>query len=239
MSSRRRPFDRKFDVSYRWERMGDMRARMVILTQDDESISQRTAEWVAAYEAIGAAHEDKQVLCRALIKRVKQAEAICLDGRGDIREPCLDREHLLGNEADAIFAARYFTIPQMALMQVGLLEEIAPGYYVEPAYDVLVRKGFLAELAGDYEAALQCYDGVPLPDRQLDDRMAACRRRLKRCVSHPDREAVEVCADCGRPICRDCSDSQRIYSPAEEQSLPYCRDCYERSVGFLNKHRRS
>ena len=66
----------------------------------------------------------------------------------------------LGNEVDAGFANGYFTISELARIQCGLHRMIAPGNFNGYNFDVLVRRGFLAELDGDFAEAARCYGGV-------------------------------------------------------------------------------
>ncbi len=213
-----------------------MRPNIVINVKAIADVGEKTQLWIEEYEKISSAQLEKQEICRQLTERVKKAAELCKSGKGDIKEPIFDGEFPLGDEKDAMFAAKFFTVAQMTLMQTGLVDKVPRGYYVEPAYDVLIRNGFLAELEGDYQSALNYYDGVPLPDYALKERMDLCRQRMKRCVSHPDKSAVDVCTSCGRPICKECKDTQQIYSRSDEMGLPYCKECYNASVRYLNKH---
>ncbi len=213
-----------------------MRPNVVINVQESADVGEKTQLWIEEYEKISSMQVEKQEICRKLTERVKKAAELCVSGKGDINEPIFDGEFPLGDEKDAMFAAKFFTVVQMALMQTGLADKVPRGYYVEPAYDVLIRNGFLAELEGDYQSAFNYYDGVPLPDYALKERMDLCRQRMKRCVSHPDKSAVDVCTSCGRPICKECKDTQQIYSRSDEMGLPYCKECYNASVRYLNKH---
>ncbi len=142
------------------------------------------------------------------------------------------------NERDAAFADQFFSPQDAALLKQGRFDEVKPGHFVEPAYDVLIRMGFLAELRGDYKEAVRCYNGDPLPGREVQERKDRCRSRLPHCVSHLYMDPVDTCTACGKPICRHCRDTQQIYSVSAEAGLPYCKECYDASTRYLQKHGR-
>ena len=52
------------------------------------------------------------------------------------------------------------------------------------------------------------------------------------CYYHPNRESTDICAICGKSICKECS--------LEIAGKTYCKDCLEKIVGFgiENKHTR-
>ncbi len=176
-------------------------------------------QWVEAYAQIATDHPELEELYLSFCLRICKGEPA--------------GSFAFYNAADADFAARYFTVPNIVRMQCRLWDEVHTGHYVEPAYDVLIRKGFLAEMMGDYKYALRCYDSVPLPGSDVKERMHLCSH----CVSHPDRKAVDVCTDCGKPICAECRDHNGIYSVSAEAGLPYCVECYEKNSGFVNRNR--
>ncbi len=181
-----------------------MKPYLVVATSDLSEIWEKTNEFIAQYGEIMKKYPEKEKICGFLTKRVFKAARLFEDrvqGSGPV-QPCnggwddsvydwldeqkereeaeFDGDFPLGNAADAEFAAQYFTVKQIAYIQCGLFDEVNIGHYVEPAYDVLARKGFIAELKGDYKEALRCYDGDPLPGKQLQSRIDNCKNKLEK-----------------------------------------------------------
>ncbi len=129
------------------------------------------------YDKIAAEYPEKEALCQALKARALRACALFENASEDFKE--LDGDFPLGNSYDGDFATPYFTLEKIALMQCGLQAKIKRAYYVEPAYDILVRNGFLAELEGDYKKAASCYSGVSLSS-SVYERERACREKIKK-----------------------------------------------------------
>ena len=88
----------------------------------------------------------------------------------------LDGDFPLGNAYDADFATPYFTIENIVRMQFGETYSIPTGYYVEPAYDVLIRKGFIYELLKEWAQAEECYRGAAM-SKSVQRREFECRRK--------------------------------------------------------------
>lgn len=91
----------------------------------------------------------------------------------------LDGNFPLGNERDARFASEFFSTDNLVKIQLGLFDEVECGYYTEYCDDVLVKKGFIAEMQGDFETALKCYGGVSL-SKAVQDREFECLNRIKK-----------------------------------------------------------
>ncbi len=133
-----------------------------------EKIEARKNEWIKIYNKIASENLAKEDICAVLIDRVKLAAKYCIERlvegkeENDGENALLDGDFPLGNAYDADFATPYFTLEQLAEIQCGATYSIKTGYYVEPAYDVLVRKGFIYELLHDWAEAEHCYGGVPL-----------------------------------------------------------------------------
>lgn len=88
----------------------------------------------------------------------------------------LDGDFPLGNAYDADFATPYFTIENLVRIQFGETHSVPTGHYVEPAYDVLVRKGFIHELQKEWKQAEDCYHGGGMA-KSVQRREAECRRK--------------------------------------------------------------
>ncbi len=165
-----------------------------------EEVTKIRDKWIEEYEKIAQSDMQRKELCEKLIERIKRAAKICIQrytsttssiinsGAHDDsyyewleevnaeEEASLDGGFPLGNSYDADFATPYFTIEQLARIQCGEVYSIQTGNYVEPAYDVLVRKGFLAELMEDWVEAEHCYGGVST-SKSVQQREFDCRRK--------------------------------------------------------------
>ena len=92
------------------------------------------------------------------------------------KERLLDGDFPLGNEFDAEFALPYFSVAELALIQLGKSEDIAVGYYNGYNSDVLIRKGFINEMQGRWSEAEQCYSGVSTSE-SVQQRELYCREK--------------------------------------------------------------
>ncbi len=88
----------------------------------------------------------------------------------------LDGDFPLGNAYDAEFATPYFTIENLVRIQFGETHSVPTGHYVEPAFDVLIRKGFIHELLKEWAQAEACYSGGGMGKR-VQNREFECRRK--------------------------------------------------------------
>ena len=95
----------------------------------------------------------------------------------DDENASLNGDFPLGNETDASFAGCYFSVSELAEMQCGLHHLIVAGSFNGYNFDVLVRKGFLAELYEDWPEAVHCYEGVPT-SKSVQEREYECRRKM-------------------------------------------------------------
>jgi len=150
-------------------------------------------EWLKEYAKYENDPSDGELA--ALLKdRVQKAYNLAVAGKLE-DDPSLDGDFPLGNTADAEFMVPMFRIHELVLLQLGAPHLVQAGHYVEPAYDVLVRKGILHELSGDYANAYVCYDGVPSPSS--NKRGYACKKialakydelmeKARKCLSEGD-----------------------------------------------------
>ncbi len=152
-----------------------MRPETVLKLTRNNAVAMRD-EWLRAYDEIRAAYPEKTTICHVLSNRVRLA-CVSLSEGLDLDSPSMDGNFPLGNEEDAAFANPFFSVKQLAEIQCGLHHLINPGHYVEPAYDVLVRRGFLAELDEDWEEAVHCYAGVGT-SKIVMQREYMCRRKV-------------------------------------------------------------
>ncbi len=157
-------------------------------------------EWVTAYREIVEKDSSKRELCDCIIDRIDRAtdlfirrhiepaksDAIShddsyyewLDEVKQEENNALDGDFPLGNEEDMAFASPYFTVKELAQIQMGCADDIFAGHYVEYADRVLVRKGILAEVKGDFKEAAAAYSGVST-SKMIQDREYACRRKTR------------------------------------------------------------
>lgn len=157
-------------------------------------------EWIAAYGEIADSDPSKEELCEFFVERIHRAaelfirrkiepsvsDAIShddyyyewLDEMKREENDSLDGEFPLGNEEDMVFAAPYFSVKELALIQAGCASDIYAGYYVEYADRVLIRKGILAEVKGDFKEAAAAYSGIST-SKMIQNREYACRRKMK------------------------------------------------------------
>lgn len=158
-----------------------MHAETVLkLTMQDtlQQAAQNRDAWIRAYREIVSEHPAAEDLAEQLIDRVQRAYAV-LEERETLRsdgslcqdpaymeefirqeeqqEAALDGTFPLGREEDAAFALPYFPIPDLARIQLGFAAQVHTGTYSEYAQDVLVRKGILLEVLGQWKEAERCY----------------------------------------------------------------------------------
>ena len=101
------------------------------------------------------------------LDEVKQEENNALDG-----------DFPLGNEEDMAFDSPYFSIKELAQIHMGCADEIFAGHYVEYTERVLVRKGILAEIKGEWKEAASAYSGIST-SKMIQKREYACRRKMR------------------------------------------------------------
>ncbi len=157
-------------------------------------------EWISAYREIAEKDSSKQELSDCFIDRIDRAadlfirrhiepvvsDAIShddsyyewLDEVKQEENNALDGDFPLGNEEDMAFASPYFTVKELAQIQMGCADDIFAGHYVEYADRVLIRKGILAEVKGDFEEAASAYSGIST-SKMIQDREYVCRRKMR------------------------------------------------------------
>ena len=179
-----------------------MHAETVLkLTMQDtlQQAAQNRDAWIRAYREIVSEHPAAEDLAEQLIDRVQRAYAV-LEERERLRsdgclcqdpaymeefirqeeqqEAALDGVFPLGREEDAAFALPYFPIPDLARIQLGFAAQVHTGTYSEYAQDVLVRKGILLEVLGQWKEAERCYQGVSTSSA-VQQREFACRTKAR------------------------------------------------------------
>lgn len=179
-----------------------MHAETVLkLTMQDtlQQAAQNRDAWIRAYREIVSEHPAAEDLAEQLIDRVQRAYAV-LEERETLRsdgslcqdpaymeefirqeeqqEAALDGAFPLGREEDAAFALPYFPIPDLARIQLGFAAQVHTGTYSEYAQDVLVRKGILLEVLGQWKEAERCYQGVSTSS-VVQQREFACRTKAQ------------------------------------------------------------
>lgn len=94
----------------------------------------------------------------------------------DDEDASLDGNFPLGNGRDAAFANSFFSIAELAKIRCGFSRLIDAGNFNGYNFDVLVRRGILAELDGDFALAARCYGGVST-SAAVQEREYECIRR--------------------------------------------------------------
>ncbi len=158
-------------------------------------------QWISEYQKYIEENIDKEELGELLIQRVTSAAEMLIkryvlvsieeqnkkDADSDFdyddynpeykeENASLDGDFPLGNAYDADFIVPYFGIKDLVRIQFGEIYSVPTGHYVEPAYDVLVRKGFIYELQGEWAQAEACYRGCGMAE-SVRRREAQCRRK--------------------------------------------------------------
>ena len=143
-----------------------MKPETVLGIKYREEPTAKLQEWLKEYAAIAAEFPGAEDLAQRLSKRAEKAGELITERNRpeppssshddmyyiemakimDDMDASFDGDFPLGNEADASFAGCYFSVPELAEMQCGLHHLIVAGSFNGYNFDVLVRKGFLAEL---------------------------------------------------------------------------------------------
>lgn len=175
-----------------------MRPETVLNLKPGDDPARIRDEWIKEYDLIAAEFYNDDLISK-LKERVNRAFKIyterktpehdpfpChdvtyyeeLDRVSEQEELTLDGDFPLGNEKDAEFANLEFSISELAEIQCGLHHLISAGNFTGHNYGVLVRRGFIAELFGDYPEAVRCYEGVS-GSKNVQDREYECRGKMK------------------------------------------------------------
>lgn len=181
-----------------------MKPETVLGIKYREEPTAKLQEWLKEYAAIAAEFPGAEDLAQRLSKRAEKAGELITERNRpeppssshddmyyiemakimDDMEASFDGDFPLGNEADASFAGCYFSVLELAEIQCGLHHLIVAGRFNGYNFDVLVRKGFLAELYEDWSEAVRCYEGVST-SKSVQEREDECRRKMaiegKRC----------------------------------------------------------
>lgn len=180
-----------------------MKPETVLGLKNGEDSKEKLQEWLKEYAAVAMEFPSAENLAKRLSKRAEKACTLILERNKpepfsshddmyymeiaktrDDEDASLDGDFPLGNEADANFASCYFSVSELVCIQCGLHHLIAAGSFNGYNFDVLVRKGFLAELYEDWPEAARCYEGVPT-SKSVQEREYECRRKTadegKRC----------------------------------------------------------
>ena len=181
-----------------------MKPEAVLGMKCGEEPKAKLQEWLKEYAAIAAEFPSAEDLAEKLSKRAEKACTLIFERNNpepfsslhddmyyiemakimDDENASLDGKFPLGSEPDAEFAGCYFSVPELAEMQCGLHHLIVAGSFNGYNFDVLVRKGFLAELYEDWPEAVRCYEGVST-SKSVQEREYECRRKManegKRC----------------------------------------------------------
>lgn len=179
-----------------------------------EAVDDCRNQWIAAFKEIAKKHWRHKKEAQKMIERIERACSMavthavhfdtgnvddCFLGERIAREneylrstekarKALEGKFPCGNEDDMRFARRFFSIRELAYIQMGFANEIDPDDLSEmPPYDKPYsdeafprkvsdqdqpkgRKGFLLECLGRYEEAIACYKamGEGCPEDRVD-----------------------------------------------------------------------
>lgn len=194
-----------------------MKPETVLGVKYREDPTAKLQEWLKEYAAIAAEFPSVEDLAQRLSKRAEKACDLITERNKpeppssshddmyyiemakivDNENASLNGDFPLGNETDASFAGCYFSVSELAEMQCGLHHLIVTGNFNGYNFDVLVRKGFLAELYEDWPEAVRCYEGVST-SKSVQEREYECRRKMtiegKRCY-----EKAQEYMESGKP----------------------------------------
>ena len=183
-----------------------MKPETVLAFQNGNDSKTVLDQWIEEYDRIAEDHTDCKNICATLKRRAEFACALYMERAEYVPAACcdetwyeefaksrdredasLDGDFSLGNETDAAFANDYFTVPELARIQCGLHRMIVLGDFNGYNFDELVRRGFLAELDGDFAEAARCYGGVST-SKSVQEREYDCR--LKAAADGGDADAA-------------------------------------------------
>ena len=198
-----------------------MEPQIVISRGYWESADDCIKQWIAAYKEIGKKSLSLRFRAKKMIDRIEKAGKLsvthatfyntgnvddCFLGEAIAREneylkkvqksyDSLDGDFPCGNEMDMRFARRYFSIREMAYIQMGFASEINPDDLSEvppvdkpfegeafpakitPEDQLLGRKGFIHECLGHYAEAIECYEAINEEGRPVG-RIKTLREKL-------------------------------------------------------------
>ena len=176
-----------------------------------EQIETIRDEWIAAYREIAESDSSKKELCDSFIVRINRAaelfirrriepvvsDAIShddyyyewLDEMKKEEDDSLNGDFPLGNEEDMKLASSFFWVKELALLQMGLAEQIEPelvffgfGHGNEKVVKNSARKGILADLRGSTEEAVEYYtthcNHSKYPDDYVYMRLKAIKNKV-------------------------------------------------------------
>ena len=149
-----------------------MRPELVLGMRSYSDPAKLRDEWLKEYAKYDNDISDGELAAQLKARMLKAYELVTAGKLED--DPSLDGDFPLGKTEDAEFMVPMFRIDQLVLLQLGAPHLVQAGHYVEPAYDVLVRRGILEELKGNYAQAYTCYNGVPSPSANA--RGYACKK---------------------------------------------------------------
>ena len=156
-----------------------MRPETVLNLKPGDDPAALRDQWIAGYDAFAKEYLNTEDLAKTLSERAKRAYALIKErtaaepasshdemfyieeaARRKADDASLDGDFPLGNEEDAAFAGHYFSIPELVSIQLGYHRQISCGNFSGYNFDVLIRKGFVAECDGEWMEAARCYEGV-------------------------------------------------------------------------------
>lgn len=185
-----------------------------------ESAGDVLERWISAYKEIAKKHIVLMARAKKMIKRIELASSLCVThatfyntgnvdecfyGEAVAREneflessqkarESLDGDFPCGNEDDMRFARRFFSIREMAYIQMGLAKELdlndlgqkppinkifadeAFPRKIKASDQPLGRKGFIHECLGNYQEAIACYEAFS--EGRPDERIECLHKKL-------------------------------------------------------------
>lgn len=199
--------------------------------------------WLEAYESIAEEYPSVKELAEKLTDRIKFAyqlflERDCpksflvsnfcgddsyteeLNRKTKEEDDSFDGDFPLGNEKDMLFAKKYFSVRELALIQLGLAHTIDLEATARNVPADHIRKGFLTELQGLWREAARAYrKGRLFRSGAVYDREQECFAKAK---------AIRgKCPNCGSTDVTNTDSSEAEIKPGESISLDTCPEIWQ------------
>ena len=198
---------------------------------DDDEVRAKQKEWLAVYRELALAYPAVRERAEHLAARVDAAYA-SYTGKEKREETFFDGDFPLGNERDMGFAIRYFSLGELARIELGLSFTIDLEATAQNVPADRVRRAFLAETEGRWADAVREYASLSkVSGGNVAERERACiekARRARGCCPRCGSTRVTALDGVGRGgnitldiapdvwLCRDCGETFR---PKEQYLL--------------------
>lgn len=179
-----------------------MRPETVLNLDYNGDAKSQLSQWLSEYTSYLDDYPEKEEIIRKLISRAELAYKLYEQRLQEKRESLrgcsfhddsyyietariqddedskLDGDFPLGNESDAVFVSKYFSVSDLVKIQLGFAERMLYSLQSEQADNVLIKKGILNEMTGQWKEAECCYCAVQA-DYSVQERALYCRRKAE------------------------------------------------------------